>query len=258
MSTTYSGWTADPRATFSSFGSSLVLCYQMMTGSGWNNLVYNAFVNGDLLDVFWFVLFSFTVTMFLMNFVVAHVLTTFSRLSEYVGDGAETKSQFEVERPLPSDAPPDAPIDTVAVRVVSRPTLTKIWQASLDPDVVRQRIRKAAKKFDVDVASSVAAALHVSFSDFLAHRQRELHRHNVLVRLRQTTRAGAGLSPASHPPAARPATPDADGDDLLPAGRSRPLHHRIRESPALEEREGSVPLPSRVYEISERDDFDEE
>jgi hypothetical protein len=158
--------------------------------------VYNALQNGSVPDVLWFVVFNFTVTMFLTNFIIAHVLNTFALLSDYVGDNANANRVHTIEHPLPVSAQPDAVASTFPVRVSKRPSLMKIWQAGLELGHVRRAFAAAAQARGIRVPVAVSSGLHLSFLDFLARRCVELHQRNIAVRV-ENTRAGQPAAAAA-------------------------------------------------------------
>jgi hypothetical protein len=166
-------------------------------GSQWNELVYAALRSSSIFNLVWFVSFNFAVTMFLMNFVIAHVLNTFELVTAHIVDVGDAERSFRIEQPLPAVAPPDAPVRHFTVTLYQRPSLMKMWQAELDAAAVRDALMAAADEAAVPLPAAALAALHLSFQAFVASRAAALHEHNLRVRLASVSFGPQGARAAS-------------------------------------------------------------
>jgi hypothetical protein len=145
--------------------------------------VYSAFNNGSTTDVLWFVIFNFTVAMFLMNFVIAHVLNTFALISNHIVEASSDSRTVLLERPLASNAKSDSPVDHLPIIMHKTPSLMRLWQMSLPITEVRRRMQSAASRSDILIDKTVLESLHLSFKGFLLRRRDDLHRRNMAIRV---------------------------------------------------------------------------
>lgn len=130
----------------------------------------------------------------MLNFVIAHVLNTFELVTEQIVDVGKEKRTFDIERPLPINAAPDARAQTFRLTLYSRPSLMKMWQAKLSEDEARRALVRSAHEAQLPLQREAVETVYLSFQQFVAHRGADLHRRNMETRLRNVTMTNAGVA----------------------------------------------------------------
>ena len=102
--------------------------------------------------------------MFMINFVIAHVLNTFELVTEQIVNVGKDQRTFDIEKPLPANAAPDARAHTFRLTLYSRPSLMKMWQANLSEEEARRALIRGAVEADTPLSAEAVDKIYLSSS----------------------------------------------------------------------------------------------